>query len=276
MVTKISDASQTRLNSALDSWQAWSAELEERPKLERQLGGASNTTYCVTTTNASYVIRLNADKVLPGVNRDAERWVYAQASLVPFTPKIIHWDDDFIVTLFVQGEQFDLEQHSKHLSEIAHHLTQLHRGPLPALSRLEPSVHLGRYLIQPEIERTKLLAACEKSAISSLPQNSNYRICHNDLNPGNILVTETGLKFLDWEYANITPVEFDIAVFSVTQGFTTQQLDTFLAEYQNPVTREHIQSYQRLYRLIEILWWQIKTRDHKDMVLALEQFLSER
>jgi thiamine kinase-like enzyme len=89
-------------------------------------------------------------------------------------------------------------------------------------------------------------------------------------------VTTKGIVFLDWEYANVTSPAFDIAVFAATQGLTNQQLETFLDFYGGTAIIASVKYYQRLYGLLEILWWRLKTGNQEAMESALAQFLDER
>ena len=276
MVTKTSDAIQKRLNRAIDSWRRWSSDLAERPLVKKQLGGASNSTFLLVSGKSLLVIRLNAEQDLPGVNRIAERWVLEHTSLANIAPSLVHWDQGYMVTEYEQGEHFDQTRHSKYLPEIARHLQQIHCLPEPSFPRLDPFNHLSRYLDSSEITRTELLELSEQSVRVDMPSELQYGVCHNDLNPGNILVTPSGLRFLDWEYANITPTAFEIAVFAVSHGLKKEQLERFLTLYEDTTNIEAIHCYQRLYRLLEILWWRLKTSDQKTMERALVQFLDER
>lgn len=273
MVKKTSHTIREQLRSAVDSWVHWPRELSERPKLNRQLGGASNSSFLVASGENFFVIRLNTQKILPGLNRDAERWVLEHSNLESIVPSLVYWRPEFIVTTFHQGEQFDLDKHRELLPKIARQLNRVHDLSTPAFSKLDPSAHLSAYLENKQIVRTERLNRCEASVRKSLPTGESYRICHNDLNPGNILVTAKGVIFLDWEYANVTPPAFEIAVFAVTQGLTNQQTEMFLNFYQGAADIDSVRCYQRLYRLLEILWWRLKTGNQVNMENALAQFL---
>jgi hypothetical protein len=49
----------------------------------------------------------------------------------------------------------------------------------------------------------------------------------------------------------------------------------FIACYAGELDLEAIRSYQRLYKLLEILWWHIKTAEPAPIDLALEKLLAE-
>ena len=276
MVKKARSTIQARLKIAIDSWVDWPHELSGRPRLAKQLGGASNSTFLVISGEKAFVIRLNTKRVLPGINRNAERWVLEQSSLANIVPSLVYWAPEFMVSTYEQGERFDLARDSELLPIIASQLTQVHNLPLPEFVELDPFIHLSRYLENSQIVRTELINLCEASVNKNRPTSTVYRLCHNDLNPGNILVTTKGVLFLDWEYANVTPPAFEIAVFAVTQGLTNQQLETFLDLYGGTANIESVRCYQRLYRLLEILWWRLKTGNQEAMESALALFLDER
>ncbi len=56
-------------------------------------------------------------------------------------------------------------------------------------------------------------------------------LCHSDLKSENILVTPTGIKFIDWECADINIPETDIARLFSGCAFTEQEQNIFLSEY---------------------------------------------
>jgi thiamine kinase-like enzyme len=275
MVTETRAATIKRLNEILDTWQSWPARLNERPSLIRQLGGNSNATFLVSTADGLLVVRLNAAQEMKGVNRIAERWILEQPFLNDIQPRLIFWHETFMISEFVKGEQFDINIHSQALPEIARQFHRIHGTPKPAFPKLDPFQHLIHYLTHPLIPDTKLLGTCVEMVKRNSPLSPQYRVCHNDLNPENILVTEAGLSFLDWEYANITPIEFDIAVFASTLKLTQKQMAVFIACYAGELDLEAIRSYQRLYKLLEILWWHIKTAEPAPIDLALEKLLAE-
>lgn len=275
MVTKTRDATIRSLNEILETWQSWSGGLPERPRLVRQLGGNSNATFLVSAGERLLVVRLNAPQEMQGVNRIAERWILEELTLIDIKPKLVFWHETFMISEFVKGEQFDIKIHAQELNSIAHQFHRIHGIPTPSFSKLDPFQHLNHYLAHPLIPNTKLLKACVEMVKQNSPLRPQYQVCHNDLNPENIMVTEQGLSLLDWEYTNITPIEFDIAVFANTHGLTPEQLALFISFYPGDVAIEAISSYQRLYKLIEILWWTIKTANNKPIAPALEKFLVE-
>jgi len=262
-----------RLNQALDSWPLWACGLTRRPEVVRQLGGNSNETYLLNCDEISIVVRLNAEANPPGVNRIAEQWALEQQAISDFTAEVLHWHSDFIVTAYEPGQQFDMAINEQQLPEVVKLMGRIHNLVPPDMPRLEPFSHLENYLADPLVTSTKLLAACENKVKGLKPRRLNYRICHNDLNPENILVTPTGMVILDWEYANITPAEFEMAVFICSHGLNFSQLELLVTHYDGEIVIESVTAYQRLYQLLEILWWQIKKPDQKKFDQALEQLM---
>ena len=61
---------------------------------------------------------------------------------------------------------------------------------------------------------------------------------------------------IDWEYANNAPALFDLAVYAATHKLDPLQSANLLKSYgyEGPVS--HLDAYRRVYRVIEVLWWQ--------------------
>ena len=66
------------------------------------------------------------------------------------------------------------------------------------------------------------------------------RPCHNDLLNGNFIDDGTRIRILDWEYAGMGDIFFDLGNFAVQHEFTVEQDDILLyAYFGNPTDSQH-------------------------------------
>src|SRR4029453_15570596 len=65
------------------------------------------------------------------------------------------------------------------------------------------------------------------------------RPCHNDLLSANFIVDDARLRIVDWEYAGMGDVFFDLANFSVNNGLSKDETAGLLRAYFGDVRPEH-------------------------------------
>jgi thiamine kinase-like enzyme len=64
------------------------------------------------------------------------------------------------------------------------------------------------------------------------------RPCHNDLLTSNLIDDGTRIRIVDWEYAGMGDVFFDLANFAVNNGLPAPDTAEFLHAYYGTVTAE--------------------------------------
>jgi thiamine kinase-like enzyme len=65
------------------------------------------------------------------------------------------------------------------------------------------------------------------------------RPCHNDLLTANFIDDGTRIRIVDWEYAGMGDVYFDLANFAVNNGLPAAETRELLHAYFGGVTPEH-------------------------------------
>jgi thiamine kinase-like enzyme len=84
-------------------------------------------------------------------------------------------------------------------------------------------------------ERARELAAEVERARGPAPE----RPCHNDLLTANFIDDGTRIRIVDWEYAGMGDVYFDLANFAVNNGLPAADTAELLHAYFGDVTPEH-------------------------------------
>src|SRR6266705_252161 len=209
------------------------------PRIEPLVGGITNHNFKVSVDGGTYVLRIGGkDTELLGIERRAEHEAALAAARVGTGPEVVAFVDGVLVTRFVEGRPFPAERMRtpEGISRAVEALKPFHDGPeIPArfdsfrvvetyaATAAERDVRIpGAY------ERAKELAdRIERGRRGSQP----LRPCHNDLLNANFILDGERLWIVDWEYAGMGDVFFDLANFSVNHELDAEEDDELLLRY---------------------------------------------
>ncbi len=237
--------------------------------IEPMEGGASNRTYHVRADNGEeFTVRFDTP------NRD----IFARSRtdefeilrlLAPYNvgPEPIEYDKDNGVTVFryVPGKPVQLEDvSSRQFREAMLHFFQ----KCYALKCQTKPLHLA-YLLQTywralSPEKQPLYARLYRIdrhvrplvfAINSL--RHEFRTCHMDLTPGNLLWHNGKIIAVDWEYAAFFHPMVDLAIFANNWSLTNEQLRPMVPD--NCVVRWQVFDEVRLLAAyLEAIWYAVR------------------
>jgi len=91
-------------------------------------------------------------------------------------------------------------------------------------------------------------------------------LCHNDLNPKNILFSNT-IQLIDWEYAGVNDRYFDLAAVSVEFELTIEDERYFLRSYfitETEIKYEKLQAYKVIYKALCTQWFDTLENEEQD------------
>ena len=190
-------------------------------------GGITNRNFKVTVDGGAYVLRIGGkDTELLGIDRRAEHEASLAAAAVGIGPEVIAFvePEGYLVTRFIEGEVVVPEaiREPEPLRRIAQALRAIHSGP-PIPARFDPFRVVEAYAataaahgvpVPAAFERARGLAAEVERARGPVPE----RPCHNDLLTANFIDDGTRIRIVDWEYAGMGDVYFDLANFAVNNG----------------------------------------------------------
>ena len=227
-------------------------------------GGITNLNFKIDADGKSYVIRLageGTDQL--GIKRDVEYAANKAAGELGIAPEVVYFieSDGYIVTRFVNGKRIMPEDIVKpdYLSRIAKKLRLFHtRGP-----KLK-----GEFNV---FKRVEMLTKVSKANNSKFPSDWDFIMqkmnevkkalekdpykptpCHNDLLNLNWLDEEVAgdigeIRLLDWEYAGMGDIFFDLGNFCHHHRLNDEQVRFFLNEYFGQVTPRH-------YARLRLMW----------------------
>lgn len=258
MVKKLSAEERFRLKQALASWESWKEGPERLPQVITQLGGDSNLSFVVSDGSRDWVLRINNPLRDIGINRDNERLALQAAHGAGISPLPNFYTSEVLVTPFLAGQQASLEN----LPQIGGLFYRIHSLPI-TLTPINLLQHLKNYYEKATPEPN--LKDCYQHIVDLYPTEIvDLKPCHNDCLLPNMIESEHGLTIIDWEYAAAADPAYDFAVFSSTYELSQAQLRLLLSAYdpdsildaESLISR--IEYYEKYYRLIEILWWNIR------------------
>lgn len=170
------------------------------------LGGQTNRLFLVASGAFQAVVRINASNSLSlGIDRERERRILGLLQSTGFVPKLYFCSDQVLVSEYCEGRHWT---HADLSGEDNRHavnsmLVQIQSIAVPDLPPRNYVDYCTAYILQLKQHRPDRALVEEILSAAAAIDNSLWPavICHHDLVPENIIVTENGLKLLDWEYA---------------------------------------------------------------------------
>jgi thiamine kinase-like enzyme len=213
---------------------------DKAAQIEPLGGGITNHNFKVSLDGEAYVLRIGGkDTELLGIDRCAEHTAALAAAAVGTGPEVVAFleDEGALVTRFVEGRPVPVEEmrSPEAIARVVAALKPFHEGPaIPAqfdsfqVVRTYAAAAAERGVqVPPEYERAAEVA----TRIASLRAAQARRPCHNDLLNANFILDGTRLWIVDWEYAGMGDIFFDLANFSVNHELVPDEDDELLRLY---------------------------------------------
>jgi thiamine kinase-like enzyme len=234
-------------------------------------GGITNRNYRVEVDGQAFVLRLAGAKTsLLGIDRANEHAATHAAASVGIGPEVIYFiePEGYLVTRFINGQPIppDEMRQPDNLRRVAGVLRRIHALP-PIPGTFSP------FRIVEDYDRI-----AREQGVASFPENYGWLrarmaevenaflkepfvpcLCHDDFLNENFLAEEPGgaIRILDWEYAGMGDLFFDLANFSVNHGLRDDDDRLLLEAYFGDVTPRRF-ARQKLMRIMsdfrEAMW----------------------
>ncbi len=214
-------------------------------------GGITNTNFVATVAGAPegerWVVRIPGERTeLLGIDRANEAEAAVRAAELGIGPQVLGELPGVgtLITRLVPGHHLDGAPFIARLADVVGLLRVFHRsGPLAGgfpIHRVvewharDATIHGAT--VPDAYERLHDRSAAIESAFAAAP--TPLVPCHNDLLPGNVLFEEGSERawLLDYEYAGMNEVFFDLANLSVNCGLDTAAEERLLSLYFGEVT----------------------------------------
>ena len=232
-------------------------------------GGITNLNYKIDTDGKSYVLRITgADTDKLGIRRDVEHQANLEAGRLGVAPEVVYFiePEGYLLTRFINGKRVPPEEIKKpeNIVRVVRKLRLFHRRA-PELK--------GEFNV---FRRVKWLTGVSKSKNCKFPFDFGWIMekmqeveqallrdpysptpCHDDLLNLNWLDEEVPgeigeLRLLDWEYAGMGDIFYDLANFSHHHRLSDDQVRLLLLEYFGEVKQKNFARLKLMWPMSEI------------------------
>lgn len=242
-------------------------------EIQELTGGITNKNYKIIADGESFVLRMggNETKYL-GIDRAVEYECSRLASQVGVAPDPVAFlaPEGFILARFVSGkgmsaEEIGTEENIKRVlkSMKAYHALESFPGffsPFRVAEEYKKTAESFNVKLPEKMDwYLEKSSEIEKAMYAREPLT--LRPCHNDLLNGNFIDDGTRIRILDWEYAGMGDIFFDLGNFAVQHEFNDEQDEILLKAYfGNPTDSQR--AHQKLMKIMsdlrEAMWAQVQ------------------
>ena len=231
-------------------------------------GGITNRNYKITADGESFVLRLGGiETQFLGIDRKIEYVCSALAWQVGIAPEPIAFlePEGYILASFVSGkgisaEEIGTEENIRRVVESmkAYHALDFFPGFFSPFRVAEEYTKTARSFNVTLPEKNEwYLEKSREIERAMYREPLQPRPCHNDLLNGNFIDDGTRIRILDWEYAGMGDIFFDLGNFAVQHDFNDAQDEMLLKAYFGQPTnsqRAHQKLMKTMSDLREAMW----------------------
>jgi thiamine kinase-like enzyme len=213
-------------------------------------GGITNCNYRIDVGEEAFVLRIaGTDTALLGINREYEYAANLAAGRLGVAPEVYYFirPEGYLVTRFMPGRPIlpDEMRQPENIRRVMDTLRKVHSmadipGAFNAFGTIQKYADTAHQYQVVFPQNYDLLNVHVQEAEKALLAHADRSCpCHNDLLNGNF-ITNGRLTLLDWEYAGMGDLFFDLANFSDHHDLTNEQDRWLLEDYFNEeATPEH-------------------------------------
>jgi thiamine kinase-like enzyme len=232
-------------------------------------GGVTNFNYRVDVDGEAFVVRIAAEGAERlGIDRRREYLCAVAASRTGVAPEVVHVlpVEGILVTRFVAGRHLSGDEMTKPdvVERAVQAMRRYHGGPafegiFSAFRAIEAYVREARRAGSPlpaDIDELHGRAAEIESALRSAEMSA--RPCHNDLWGPNLIDDGLQVRVVDWEYAGMGDIFFDLANFAMHREASDALDEALLRSYFGVVSGAafaRLKLLQIVAELREALWY---------------------
>jgi thiamine kinase-like enzyme len=250
--------------------------------------GFSNKVYLIHWEQVSrFVLRIPyIDISAFYINRTEEMNTLKHAASIGLSPAVAwHDSDGSFACQFVSQPSLDwtVYHQDKDIPRIAQALIAVHSLPMGHhhYDVFEVIKHYLNGIQRYDVETPSLMA--EYDYLTALLKQLKPPeiilpsvLCHNDLNPKNVLMDSDKLWLIDWEYCGVGDPLFDLAVVVKSHNLDARQTALLLRSYRSDLPKEKalntIQEYVKAYGLREMAWLLLKHLVTPEDKLSLQYY----
>jgi len=207
------------------------------------VGGITNQNYRVDIGGETFVLRVGGKGThLLGIDRGRESICTAIAAQVGVGAEVLHFltSEDVLVTRFIIGTGIspELAAQDETLRRIVNSMKRYHAGPAfpGTFSPFETVRNYHTLALEYGVSFPDTLSQVFELMVrieQALAQSGTAytKPCHNDLLASNFIDDGHTIRILDWEYAGMGDIFFDLGNFAVNQSLNEEQCELLLRYY---------------------------------------------
>jgi thiamine kinase-like enzyme len=239
------------------------------PEITELSGGITNKNYKITVNDESYVLRLGGNETKSlGIDRAVEYECSRLAAQIGIAPQPIAFlePEGYIVARFISGKGISTEEigTAENIKRVlqamkAYHALDFFPGTFsPFRVAEEYAATASSFNVKLPNKMDLYLeksSEIEKAIYRREPLRP--RPCHNDLLNLNFIDDGIRIHILDWEYAGMGDIFFDLGNFAVQHEFNNKQDEILLRAYFGEPTdskRAHLKLMKIMSDLREAMW----------------------
>jgi len=209
-----------------------------------EVQGYCNENYLIHSEEKKYILR-------KFIRTDVDRKLEFEIQKLAFEkgiasePLLLDEENALGLSAYVEGihkeslEKKDLHRFAEVLKKV--HTLTIERDPL----QLEPLLETRSKAVEDAFETLK-----------NFP--SEWVLCHNDLNPRNVLFSKT-IQLIDWEDAAVNDRYFDLASVCVEFNLDQEKEAYFLRRYfaeEHEINDQKLKAYKIIYKALCTQWFE--------------------
>lgn len=221
--------------------------------------GYCNINYLLVTTNNRYLIRVFKRKNSVNISRDFEYFIQKKASKKNIAPKPLYINNKktYMITEFLEGKHKN-NLDKKELKELIKTIKKLHKIKIDQKPyKIEKDLDNYKKILDDKLSKN-IINDTKKRLLKIKKYDNHFVTSHHDLNPKNIIFYNSKIKFIDWEYAGVNSVFFDLASICVEFKIDKILYNFILKFYFKEVKKKHkilLSNYIKIYSNICKLWF---------------------
>ena len=232
-------------------------------------GGITNLNYRIEADSHAYVLRITgADTDLLGIQRDVEHQANLEAGKLGVAPEVVYFiePEGYLLTRFVKGKHIPPEviTRPEYILRVVRKLRLFHKrcpplsGEFNVFRRVEWLTSVSqRYNCKFPFDFDWIRQKMHQVEQALLKDPYVPTPCHDDLLNMNWLDEEVPgdigeIRLLDWEYAGMGDIFFDLANFSHHHRLNDDQVRLLLQEYFGEVTPKNFARLKLMWPMSEI------------------------
>lgn len=220
-------------------------------------GGFSNDTYLF---NDAYVLKMPKSYVQPFINYENEDKIldYLKLNKQVETCYLYDYEKGYKISKFFHGVRpYYLTPNDFQIKAVAKFLKKLHKYVIKddilsfdCINRIITYKKFCDKKIDGRYERKVL------NRVKKILEKEKMVLCHNDLVQGNLLFKVDKLFVIDWEFAGLNSIYFDLASFISENNLNDLQTKFFLKSYfGSTLNQTKIKKVNAFIDFENILWY---------------------